>query len=438
MKPSTSSYIAKLTLMNICTAFLLGMGYGLPHSTLDLSSESEKAQQAVREQGEQVAPLIEHALDRVNESNSSLNSLFGSWFSNSSTINCADCKKAISGLRYEQCDATKKDGYLEKQIDQVSSKNTVLSAIIRKPINPYSIIKPTCLHMAMEGAQLSSARYKVCAPSSNRYNPKDRGVGQACIGEEYFKLVNNSFDLVSNCMKDYIAPGEVDEMKKLDVRAVFAMINVESSFHVNAVSETGAGGIGQFTSDAIKDVNANELSKVRNSLESNPNRMCGRMSIEFLDKMAPIKPEASNSCERISIKDGNPVTNMIYTFAYMKKAKENMERSIFKNKEFAKKFSKLSAFDLAKVKRAMMIWSHNTGPAGTLTPTKALLKIVYRNKPVTDADSFINQLQQYMQKFPAEANRKVSRRNETSGYFPKIVERINKLEKDAGGGTCVN
>ncbi|HEX7672965.1 MAG TPA: transglycosylase SLT domain-containing protein [Bdellovibrio sp.] len=436
MKPSTSSYFAKLAVMNVCSALLLGMGY-TGTSSADMSSEAEQkqaAQAAVREQGEQVAPVIEHALDTVQQSNNSLQSLFGAWFSSPSTISCADCEKQIARMRYPQCSASDKNGYLEKQLDESASQPTLLGALIRRPLRPDSIIKPICMKMSMEiGQNLPRSNFKSC--NKDGYGSS---VGAACVSEDYFKLVNNSFDLVSKCMKDFIADGENDDMKKLDVRAVYALINIESGFHINAVSGTGAGGIGQFTSAAIADVNMNELPAVKKSLATNPHRICGRMSDEFLKSAQPIRNSSSKSCDRISLKNGNPVKNMIYTFAYLKGAKADMDRGVFNNKQYAKKFSKLSAYDIAKIRRAMMVWSHNTGSAGTLTPAKALLNIVYRNKPVTNADTFINQLQQYMQKFPARANAKSARRKETSGYFPAITDRLHKIETYAGGGSCVN
>ena len=113
-----------------------------------------------------------------------------------------------------------------------------------------------------------------------------------------------------------------------------------------------------------------------------------------------------------------------------------MDSQIFQNRNYKTKF-KLSAYDLAKIKRALMVWSHNTGPAGTWTPAKALLNSIYRNKPVTNADQFIDQLQQFMQKVPARANSSTARRNETSKYFPAITSTLNAIESNVGGGQCV-
>ncbi|KHD88228.1 MAG: hypothetical protein OM95_09970 [Bdellovibrio sp. ArHS] len=417
----------KLLLLNLC--FTAGWSLGSPvFSTSDLAS-SEKGLSVPFNIDEPAAPIIEHALDQIDKAKNVQN-IMGN-VNNVANRNCPDCEQQVTNLRYNQCN--RQNDYLEKELQQTTQGSSLLSTLTRSPVRANSIIKPTCMRMSMEAKfSASSKSFRQCSAAgtlSQTFRP--------CISENYFKLVNNSFDVVSSCMKDFIAPGESEEMQKLDIRAVYALINVESGFHVNAMSGTGAGGIGQFTQPAIQDVNMNELNEVRISLESNPNRVCSKLSLEFLDSMNPIRPQKSYACDRISLKKGNPVTNMIYTYAYLKGVKKDMNTMIFNNKNYRAKF-RLSEFDMNKVKRALMVWSHNTGPAGTWTPAKTLLNTYYRNRPVTNADEFINQMQQYMQKFPASANKSSARRKETSSYFPAITKTLNDIEKNAGGGSCVN
>ena len=114
-----------------------------------------------------------------------------------------------------------------------------------------------------------------------------------------------------------------------------------------------------------------------------------------------------------------------------------MNRVVLNDKRYKNKF-KMSDYEKQKIQRALMVWSHNTGPAGTWTPAMTLLNTVYRNKPVTSADAFISELQQYMKKFPARANKSSARRTETSKYFPGITNLLNQIETNVGGGSCVN
>lgn len=382
------------------------------------------------EQKEETAPVIEHALD-VTERANTIQKMLGRP-GNSTNPNCANCSEPETDLRFMQCNS--QNDYLEKDLnDELNSSHSPLGAILRMPLQTPSIIKPTCLRTSMESRFSANSRlFRECSA-----NGQQKTAFRPCISKNYFTLINNSFNVVSSCMKEFIAPGQSEDTQKLDVRAVFALINVESGFHLNATSTTGAGGIGQFTNPAIQDVNINELSDIRISLEGNPNKMCGEMSLNFLDSLEPIRSGLKNSCDRTSVSNGNPVKNMIYTFAYLSGIKRDMERMIFSDKNYKGKFN-LSEYDLNKVKRALMIWSHNAGPAGTWTPVKSLLNTVYRGKKVTNPETFINEVQQYMQKFPASANKSASRRKETSKYFPAITSTLKMIEDNVGGGSCVN
>lgn len=402
--------------------------YRLP----EVNAQSEKANETAKnEEVEQVssepAPIIKHALDTIEKTNGFQN-LFGA-FDITTNRNCISCQEEIRNMRYMQCNS--RNNYLEKEILNASIKPGILGDVVRADIRPNSIIKPSCVKIGMNMKfGTGSSNFRECSAEG-----KTKAV-RPCISENYFKLINNSFDLVSSCMKDIIAPNESDKTQKLDVRAVYALINIESGFHVNAMSGTGAGGIGQFTKAAIEDVNSNQLKKIRSTLSNHSNVQCRRMAAEMLNSKTPMNP-STNSCDRISIKSGNPMKNMIYTFAYLNGVKKDMNTTIFENRHYKNKFA-LSEYDLNKIRRALMVWSHNTGPAGTWTPAKALLNTFYRGKRVTNADQFISQMQQYMQKFPARANKSATRRKETSKYFPSITTTLNAIEDTVGGGSCVN
>ncbi len=428
----------------ISLSFGLGWNTDIQEFSSDLSSKSEKGlsapfdldasskRKAHREETEssETAPIIEHALDKIEQANSNFKSFF-SWWDSTSTRNCNDCEEQLRNLRYMQCN--RQNDYLESELQSAPLNSGLLGDLMRAPIRSNSIIKPICIQMGMNSKfGVSSKNFRQCTDNGSL-----RQAFRPCISENYFKLVNNSFDIVSSCMKQFISPGATEETQNLDVRAVYALINVESGFHINAMSGTGAGGIGQFTSSAIQDVNDNELHDVRITLEGSKNPLCSRLSLDLLDSMQPIRPGKAQSCDRISLKNGNPVKNMLYTYAYLKGIKKDMDKVIFNNKNYRSKF-RMSEYDLNKIKRALMLWSHNTGPAGTWTPAKALLNTFYRGKTVTNADQFIQQMQQYMQKFPSNANKSSARRKETSHYFPSITKTLNDIENSVGGGSCVN
>lgn len=403
----------------------------VPFKTLNLVQKPLVSQASEPE----AIPVIEHALDTIDRSKR-FNDLYNMMNPNVN-IECASCDTQLRSLRYsnpddpKQCNAD--NSYLEREISQSSQGSSLISHLINAPIRPNSIIKPSCMRMSMESRFGSTSKsFRECSAdgqSARAFRP--------CITENYFKLINNSFDMVSSCMKDFMTPEADEDNKKLDVRAVYALINVESGFHVNAMSGRGAGGIGQFTEVAIREVNEKELKNIRTSLEGSSDAYCANIAKEHLSSAEPMRPEKSNSCDRISISKGNPLTNMLYTFGYLKGIKKGLNSTLFENKRYKDKF-KLSKDDLEKIKRALMVWAHNTGPAGTWTPAKALLNTIYRNKPVTNADEFIHEMQVYLQKFPASANKSSARRKETSHYFPSITKTLNDIEQNVGGGSCVN
>ncbi len=378
-----------------------------------------------------IDPVIEFMVDQTDKMNE-MNKLLGV-INNVGQATCVECQKAVSEIKYMTCNS--KNNYLEKELENIASgESSILKQAIKSDIRANSIIKPVCMRMSMESRFGANNRsFRTCSPGQNQAGASTY---RPCISENYFKMTQNSFDIVSSCLKDYLSPDSSEESQKMDVRAAYAMINIESGFHVNAMSPTGAGGIGQFTYSAIEDINRNQFSKVKEVLNNNESPVCQSLSEDILKQ--PMKSNIKNSCDRIAISKGNPMKNMIYTFAYMKSVKKILNNVLFENKFYQNKFSRLSNEDLEKVRRAMVVWSHNAGAAGIMTPVKALLNSKYRNTPVTDAGKFIAEVQRYLQIFPASANSSTSRRKETSSYFPAISSTLNQIEQNAGGGSCIN
>ena len=207
MKPSTSSYFARLLLANLCTALLLGASYdSSKSSSYDMASEQEPSESTVTT--EPVAPIIQHALDQAEQANS-LQKLLSQ-----KTIGrpgCESCASNIPNIKYKTC-STKND-YLEGQLLTKSYENSILGDLIRKPVNNNDLISPLCIEMSMnyKFGENSKVFRQCSADSANRvaYRP--------CFSEKYFQLMSNSFNLVSMCMKDHIAKGETEEIGRAHV-----------------------------------------------------------------------------------------------------------------------------------------------------------------------------------------------------------------------------
>jgi hypothetical protein len=420
MNKVTAKSLRNWAIINMLIWFLLGMAGKESSHVFDLPSSSRE-------------PIVDYAISKAEQINNFQALMGGSQSTNA--VNCAECGDRSANLRYNRC--TDKNDYLTATINRLSAKPGLLSTMARKPLEESTLIKPVCTLLGMEARFNSNSNsFRQCSSKGNISR-----VTRPCINESYFKLAHNSFDLVSSCMKGMLSPGASEAEQKEDVRMTYAMINKESGFHLNAASSgnssrIGAGGIGQLTDSAIKDVNDKQLSKMRALLSDSDDRQCRQLSSEFLKGNTPMKAESRNACGRVAIEDGNPIKNILYTYGFLKVNKDYLNTLIFK--KHRSKFSSLSAKDLNKIQRAMTVWAHNTGIGGATTPLNALLNGVYRNKPVTNANQFINEMGQFLRIAPNRSNNSKGRIAETTRYFPDITKILKDIESNVGGGSCLN
>ncbi|UYL08865.1 lytic transglycosylase domain-containing protein [Bdellovibrio sp. SKB1291214] len=379
------------------------------------------------------ASLNTNAVKQVEKMNKVNEILAYSKGDKNETVACTNCSVAseVASMRFNQC--SDKDDYLEEALERKKLSRSYLGALIRTPISKKPMVRPVCIETAMFLQSPSSGpvvNYKTCSGGNAKNAP-----ARPCVSEKYFTLVNNTFEVVSQCMKTYIGEGESAAAQKQNILAVFGMISVESGFHINITSKTGAGGIGQFTSPAINAVNK-MISETEEFLLTHPDSRCQKLATEFLkeDKLM----SSGKTCDRVSINEGNPVTNMIYTYAALKEAKDYFDSSVFDDEKMKAKFA-LSSNEMAKIKRATMIWSHNTGYAGLKTPLTKLLTTKYAKKKVTNADTFLEELKEYARTYPNKGNAgSKARIKETAGYYAKIQTKIDLVEHGAAGGSCLN
>lgn len=388
--------------------------------------------------GKQINPSIENSLNMVQRSQEILslvdsNVTFSSFTTKDNSFNCESCNRSSQAVKFDSCNS--KNNYLINNLDYLGTKGGLLSKLKNNLVAPNNIINPECIRTSMTtifGSQ--SKNFKQCTSEGSLKTAATKV--RPCVNESYFNLINNSFALASQCLKDYL--NSDSEQASEDILAIYSLINIESGFHANAVSATGAGGIGQFTSGAIEDFNHNQLQKIKSFLSNSSNNNCQAINQEILNSKIPMNTSVSNSCERISLKKGNPLLNMIYTFGYFKQTRKILFKGVFENKRYAKNFSRLSNNDQEKLERALTIWAHNAGAAGVAAPMKSLLVGKYFNTPITDVDQFLSDLSKRMSQTPAQANRSIARRKETKEYYPKIKENLQRIQENTRGGTCLN
>ncbi len=347
---------------------------------------------------------------------------------------CPNCAPNISEISFMQCSS--KNSYLQ---DDIAAAMQLRSEVWKEVFSPNpkieSLIKPLCIRTGMEERfGENSSTFRECSLAMTQNQPKNKRLVRPCIDDSYFKLVTNSFNLVSACMKDGFSDSGSIEDQKNDARAVFSLINVESGFHVNAISNSGAGGIGQLTQDSIEYINKNSFHNIQDGLQKSTTAVCRSLGQDILSE--PMIPNPQKSCDRVAIHKGNPLKNMVYTYANLNISRTQIRDDLFGTDKYSKKFD-LREKDQSELLRTLAVWSHNTGIAGIMTPVRAMLNIEYNKKRVTNISEFLTKLRVYIKKFQASANASTARRAETSSYYPKILETLQNIEKNIEGGSCI-
>lgn len=343
---------------------------------------------------------------------------------------CTSCKKNLSDLQYMQCN--RRNNYLENELESLRASRDLVGELLRSGAKGNTVIKPICLQAAMESryGERNSSAFRSCEEDDDRAATR---AYRPCISEDYFTLMNNSFDLVSRCLSPQMGSTVADQ--KRDIKEAFAMFTWESGMHLNAMSPTGAGGPGQMTSAAIASINKNELPRIRAKLKALGGQ-CARIATEVLAGDNEMRSSSRLSCDRISLSRKNPMLNFVYSYAALIQGKRLVTEDVFEEPRLRSRFN-LSAADLQKLKTALSIWGHNTGSAGLKVPLLALLNSEYRSDKVTDVDEFLSELGSAMRSYPHSANRGSGRRSETSSYYPGMQKVLRGLERNAGGGSCL-
>ncbi|MBX3039654.1 MAG: hypothetical protein KF789_02960, partial [Bdellovibrionaceae bacterium] len=344
---------------------------------------------------------------------------------------CTSCGPKATNLSFMQCNS--RNNYLETEMKGLKNGQSLISDLLRTGPQKDNWLKNECLRSSMVtklGENNNS--FRSCPAGSDKAS-KTRI--RPCVSENYFSLISNSFDLVTRCMAPLMGSNQKDQ--KREVLELFGMFHIESGMHMSAMSSSGAAGFGQLTESAIQSINKNELSGIRKVLKEQGGA-CTRLSTEYLSGTPPMRSQVSKSCDRISMAKGNPLTNMIYSIANVMQSKRYLNGDIINSSRLKERFD-LSASERKRLLTAISVWSHNTGLGGMKTPLLALLNSTYRgNKKVTDVDKFLKELKQAMLDYPHRANKRTKRKKETSAYYPSIKSAIQSMNKNVGGGSCLN
>jgi hypothetical protein len=336
---------------------------------------------------------------------------------------CKDCATEIKS--YEQCSS--KNDYLEPVLKNLKD-NSLMSKVLS---SQHDIIRPICFQKSLETFQASHAFFQ-CKPGTN--GRSSHSLPKPCASENYVNTVAKSFNVVADCLSGYVSGTQDESVKDITALSIFAMMNVESGFHVNVMSPTGAGGPGQFTQPAIDCVNRN-MDDLKDYLSQVKSPLCKETILKALNP--PMDGRPSRSCERINPQENNPLRNLVYTFAYQANLRRYIN-GVFENPAYKEILSGLSPSYRESVLAAMMTWAHNAGSAGVEVPLRHLLRtMVQKNQRMhsrEDIIAFFTNLTRDMKRYPARANSSAARLRETSIYYPSITSRMHDISSQVSGG----
>lgn len=335
---------------------------------------------------------------------------------------CAECAKRVES--YASCNP--KNDYLENDLLSLTN-NTELNSIFSG--SNKEIISKSCIQRSLDAAPDFRNGYKYCGPGKKSLS-EVRHSNKACVSEKYVDVTAKSFNLVADCMADLISGSPAN--KSETALALFSLTSWESGLHMNAVSPTGAGGIGQFTGAAIESVNQ-RLKGIQEHLKKSANPLCSNTLAQVMS--TPMSSTGNQSCDRIAVSKDNPLKNMAYTFAFQAAQRKMIEENVLNSSVFSDVLSKdLPSNEKERLAMSLSIWSHNTGSAGMTTPLRAQMMEYLRSKKSIkngeDVSKFLKEMETSMAKFPNSGNATQARVLETSRFFRSIQERVSVIAKE--------
>lgn len=259
-------------------------------------------------------------------------------------MTCVICGTATAqNPKYERCN--NRNGYFEDYLNAPKSPGVRL-------LKSHTPAEATMTCIAETQRSFSTNRYHYCTQGGGGYG---QNVARPCASENMVKTVASAYELTAGCLAGYIDPGADSnpEAKASIGRAMFQLMNHESGWNLNAVSGTSAGGMGQLTQSAIQHINREEFGKIQARIQGSSDKSCKQLA---QTNYQPMQGGLSNACERVSMANGNPQLNMMYTMAHMKLVRDQVEGHIER--------MGLAPGVRTQLIDQMMVWGHNVGSGG--------------------------------------------------------------------------
>lgn len=243
--------------------------------------------------------------------------------------------------------------------------------------------------------------------SNHSEEQPERIMNKACVTRDYVNVVYNSLLDVADCMN-------------VPAKFIIPKLANESGLHINAFGLVNDGGIGQFTEQALRDVQQNYdlfISGIKNSKKESCQRLNSIPGAVVSSKF-DIKTSDNQRCHSIA-GPTNPIRSLIYYAIFYHSTKRNAESAwrnttdqFGRNAERLLKDSYLNIDQIMnekglsavqaqryvnhrinKIKEMLFVMAYNAGPS---SPARALIKWLNLREtkatavPITDQDLNMN------------------------------------------------
>lgn len=331
---------------------------------------------------------------------------------------------------------SKSTDYIGRAIS--SSKSEIVRKLANQPLQQ-TMIKSTCTKQAMDKIILPSESFRGSCITGG----SDGKV--PCVSQSYHRLMHNSLDLISRCVKNYYemeAPENRGRYNDL-LQDILGKLTLESNLHLNAVSPGNYSGPGQLGFGSISDVNDSMKNKksMYSYLKNHADGACRDLAPLLAAKMNP----ASGACEKISLDKNHPVLNLLYTFNY-RMVQRSQLMPLFNSKLIQDRFAGEEREELFNIfMQKINTWAYNPGAGGIRWRARtALLKMP--KGAIKNSSDIANLLENIFTEFTGRKDPKICEGKtvnlvpnmENGCYMVRLKKKANELSESVGGLSCIN
>jgi hypothetical protein len=374
---------------------------------------------------------------------------------------CRDVKVTVDAGG-KKLPLTRSNGYLQNQIKNLFKKEDYSF----RPVTSENDIAHECVKRAQEN--VSGNYFGQCSDPNGEPNFSPLIV-RPCLSKEYINLVYNSFIDVMDCFG-------------VPQKAIFPLIRRESGFNINAFNAQSGGGLGQFSSVAIKEINnkmftdTDKSGKFRRDIGgySRPvyfKNLFNENTAKYKNKKAearcaalekklghfkPVSSAPAHRCELISLPQ-NPTKNFIYIAITYRLNREGIEKFIDDPKNGIKGqtlrnilLPKMNALQVEQLIKNLSLLCHNAGPGSVNVVLRTFLQkhpnwsardfdfkgdvqIVNRKKAqipeVVSVGPFLSYVRKEIGVGTLVGSDALTRRKIISEYVPKMLYEANEIDK---------